>query len=151
MKLEDIDGELYITESLLESLREQKTTTRDSPKYTVVVGDSQVGVLKSFKSHPPLLELDFECTIDPGSLVRKLSGSYVRVSGMDLGLSYQIGEVSCNVETLRCSVKAIHIEEVPDERREPDVRIRQVHGVDREEGASSSAESERYPSREDRR
>lgn len=142
MKLEDIDGELYITESLLESLRDQKPASRESPKYTVIVNELPVGILKSFKSSPPLLELEFDCTTDPGTLIRRVAGGYVRVSGMDLDLTHRVGEVSCNVETLRCAVKAIHIEEVPDERRDPDLRLRQVYGVDREEGADSATESE---------
>jgi len=145
MKLEDIDGELYITESLLESLREQKPAPSASPKYTVIVNDRPVGLLKSFKSSPPLLELEFDCTTDPGTLIERVSGGWVRVSGMDLGLTHRVGEVSCNVETLRCAVKAIHIEEVPDERRDPDIRVRQVHGVDREEGTDSTTEPEQYP------
>ena len=120
MRLEDIDGEVYMTDSLLESLQDNKQINPATPKYTVIVDESPVGVLKSFKSSPPLLELEFDLTIDPGRLIGRIAGKQVTVRGMELGLSYVIGEISCNVETLRCALKAIHIEEVTDVRREPD-------------------------------
>lgn len=115
MKLEDIDGEVYITDSLLESLKGPSSTPLVAPKYTVVVDDEPVGILKLFKSSPPLLELEFEVTIDPGILVSKIAGREITVSGMDFGFAYKVGEIACNIETLRCSAKAIHIEEVLDE------------------------------------
>jgi len=121
MRLEDIDGDLYITESLLESLRVQKPTPSSSPKYTVLISDSPVGTLKTFKSSPPLLELELDLTVDPGSIDSIASGKRVTVSGMEFGLAHYVGEIACNVETSRCTMKAIHIEEVPDERRDPDV------------------------------
>jgi len=115
MKLEDIDGEVYITDSLLESLKGPPTAPLTAPKYTVIAGNEPVGVLRAFKSSPPLLELEFDVTVDPGSLVPKIAGKEVSVSGIDFGLSHRVGEIACNVETLRCNVKAIHIEEVLDE------------------------------------
>ena len=118
MRLEDIDGEVYITDSLLESLREQKPATTSSPKYTVVVENQKVGSLRSYKSCPPIMEIEFDCAIDPGLLITKVSGKKITVTGIDLGFTYTVGEVSCNIETLRCNVKAIHIEEVQDERGE---------------------------------
>jgi hypothetical protein len=145
MKLEDIDGEVYMTDSLLESLQDKKQVTNSTPKYTVVVDNSPVGLLKSFKSSPPLLELEFDTAIDPGKLIGKIAGKHVLVQGMELGLSYVIGEISCNVETLRCALKAIHIQEVTDVRREPDLRVRQVHGVDREDGEDEPTGEFSYP------
>jgi hypothetical protein len=123
MKLEDIDGEVYITDSLLESLKNPPVVPLVTPKYTVIAGDEPVGTLKVFKSSPPLLELEFETSVDPGSLVLKLAGREISVSGIDFGAAHRVGEIACNVETSRCSVKAIHIEEVTDERRHADIRV----------------------------
>jgi len=123
MKLEDIDGDVYITDSLLEALKSSEPERPTFTKYTVTTGETPIGLLKSFKSSPPILELEFETAIDPGRLISELAGRPVSVAGMNFGLEYVVGEVSCNVETLRCSVKAIHIEEVQDDRREPDVRV----------------------------
>lgn len=112
MKLEDIDGDVYITDSLLETLKSSEEPKSPSPKYTVVVGGKPVGILKSFKSSPPLLEVEFESTLDPALLIPTAAGGEVGIIGFELGLTYRVGEISCNVETLRCLVKAIHIEEV---------------------------------------
>lgn len=129
MKLEDIDGEVYITDSLKESLQ-ASIETSSFQKYTVTVGSTAVGVLKGYRSYPPVIEIDFECTTDPGTLITLVAGQRLSIAGIDLGFDYSIGEVSCNIETLRCKLRAIHIEEVEDERRESDLRVRQVHGVD---------------------
>lgn len=145
MKLEDIDGDVYITESLLETLKSSSPISSSSPKYTVIVDGRPIGTLKAFKSSPPILEVEFNLSVDPGTLLMSIAGREVKIAGLELGLPYVIGEVSCNVETLRCTVKAIHIEEVLDDRREPDLRVRQVHGVDREEGEYAPAGSDSYP------
>ena len=145
MKVEEIDGDVYSTESLLVTQKSSSPISSSSPKYTVIVDDRPIGTLKAFKSSPPILEVEFNLSVDPGTLLMSIAGREVKIAGLELGLPYVIGEVSCNVETLRCTVKAIHIEQVLDDRREPDLRVRQVHGVDREEGADSTTESEQYP------
>lgn len=115
MKLEDIDGNFYISESLA-NLEKNDDTIANRPKYSVNVEKESVGILTGFKSSPPMLELEFITSVDPGVLIQKLAGKEVTVSGFNFGLRYVVGEITCNIETLKCTLKTIFIDEVQNER-----------------------------------
>lgn len=114
MKLEDIDGDFYVSESLTD-LERNTTTLVNQVKYSVNVDGSSIGLLKRFKSSPPVLELEFVTTTNPSLLIQKLAGKEVTVSGFDFGFHYVVGEITCDIETLHCTLKTIVINEVRDE------------------------------------
>lgn len=115
MKLEDINGNFYISESLTDSEFCDSATSANRVKYSVNVDGNSIGLLKCFKSSPPLLELEFITSISPCSLIQRLAGKEVTVSGFDFGFRYAVGEITCDIETLRCALKTILINEALDE------------------------------------
>ena len=118
MRLTEIDGDLYVSDSLLAELEAQPDTRVDDPSPTFVyAGERVIGSLMGFTIGGGFLEVRCVCLIPPLELLSVPSGVPVRIDGAELVKGYTLKEISCDVQGSHCTLKSIlRLPEVPNER-----------------------------------
>ena len=113
MRLEDIDGDIYASEGLLEALgksQSAKEATGLSPH--AVIGGKDVGLIKGFAYDTSQLSITFVATADPFGLLAESINATLEISDRQLSRVFLIQSVSCDIASQICTVTAIHNREV---------------------------------------
>lgn len=114
MRLEDIDGDVYASESLLEALAaSQPAPAAGGLSPRAVIDGREVGLIRGFTFDGSQLEVTFSASIDPLSLLTDASiYAKLEISDRQLSRTFLIQSVSCDIVSQTCTVTAIHSREV---------------------------------------
>ena len=118
MKLAEIDGNVYVSDSLLEEFENESQTDRQIDKQSLVYAENLlIGELLGFTFDGYHLTVQSKCSINPISLLSISKGSILKIKGEIESKNFIIEEVSYNVQQLSCSLKSIlSLSEVTNER-----------------------------------
>jgi len=118
VRLTEIDGDLYVSDSLLAELEKEAPTAATSESAAVVyAGEQFVGVLTGFSFSSSSLEVHCDCLVPPLDLLSVSPDALLRIEGGPSIGDYLIKEISCDIQHSRCSLKSIlRLPEVPYER-----------------------------------
>jgi hypothetical protein len=106
VKLEEIDGEVLMTDSLLEKL------TVKNEKIEIFIEEEKVGDVKSIKFCGNVADIEFQCSVSPLSLLEKSFRKRFSISKTNIFENFFIEEVSITFDSKRCLLKTIHRIEV---------------------------------------
>ena len=114
MRLEDIDGDVYASESLLEALVvSQLVPPAGGLSPRAIIDGREVGLIRGFTFDGSRLEVTFSAFIDPLSLLIDASiYTKLEISDRQLSRTFLIQSVSCDIASQICTVTAIHSREV---------------------------------------
>lgn len=118
MKLAEIDGNVYVSESLLGEFEKESQTNEYVNKRSLVYSDNLlIGELLGFTFDGYHLAVHSKCLLDPISLLSISKGSTLKIKGEVDSKNFIIEEISYDVQQLSCSLKSIlNLSEVTNER-----------------------------------
>jgi len=102
MKLEDLDGDVYVSESLLSKVEE---TLENSQELTVKINEVYVGILQKFSISETSLKIKVKSSIDPLFLLSFSLGEKLSIEGVENKMT--VKKISYDNKTSICSLKAI--------------------------------------------
>ena len=106
MTLEDIDGDVYASDALLDILAIAESN--QVPSYVVKIAGKTIGKAKSFKFSNRKLRLTFSSIVNPYDLLKHaIVGDEVMIDGIKLPNIFCLSSVKCDIENGFCVVKAI--------------------------------------------
>jgi hypothetical protein len=106
VKLEEIDGDVYMSQSLIEK---SSAKTESAERGIVSIGNIEVGKITSISMNSSdLSQIEFEFDVDPFSFVMDAYQKKVKISGVNSPYIFTIYEIRCDIETKRCALSTIH-------------------------------------------
>jgi len=118
VRLTEIDGDVYVSDSLLPELEAKAPETPRAESAAIVyAGDAIVGLLTGFNFDSNSLEVHCDCLAPPLDLLAIPLDVSLRIDGGPPIRDYIIKEITCDIQHSRCSLKSIlRLPEVPYER-----------------------------------